>query len=97
MYTDVIATMLKILLVAVLIAVFVTWVFAFVYMRKTISNYHPERRWGQFLPISVFMPWFFTEQGNKYRRKLLTATVLFILLVICGFGIGFLIESLKPT
>jgi hypothetical protein len=96
MYTEGIAIVTVVLFVAIWVAGAVTWVFAAVYMLKTMANYHPQREWGKFLPISLFMPWFFTEEGNKYRVKLLKSSSLFIFLVLTGFGVGLLNESLRP-
>jgi CDP-diglyceride synthetase len=96
MYTEGIAILTVILFVAIWVAGVVTWGFGAVYMYKTLKNIHPQRTWGKFLPFSLFMPWFFTEEGNKYRYKLLRTSVIFILLVVSGFGVGFINESLKP-
>jgi len=96
MYTEGVAIVTVVLFVAIWIAGVVTWVFAAVYMFKTMTNYHPQREWGKFLPISPFMHWFFTDEGNKYRVKLLKSSGLFIVLVLSGIGVGFLNESLRP-
>lgn len=96
MYTEGIAIVTVVLFVAIWGAGVVSWGFAAFYMLKTIANYHPQREWGKFLPISLFMPWFFTEEGNKYRVKLMKSSVLFIFLVLSCFGVGFLNESLRP-
>jgi len=96
MYTEGIAIVTVVLFVAIWVAGVVTWGFAAVYMLKTMVNYHPQREWGKFLPISLFMPWFFTEEGNKYRVKLLKSSSLFIFLILTGFGVGLLNESLRP-
>ena len=66
-------------------------------MSKTLANYRLDRRWEKFLPWSVFMPWFFTDEGNKYRVRLLMATGLFALLIASGFALGFINESVRPT
>jgi hypothetical protein len=95
MYTEGIAIITVVLFVVILVAGIVAWGFAAVYMFKTLTNYHPQREWGKFLPISLFMPWFFTEEGNKYRVKLLKSSSLFIFLVLTGFGVGLLNESLR--
>ena len=72
----------------------VAWGYAAFYMFKTMTGFHPERRWGQFIPVSLFMPWFFTEEGNRYRVKLLKASALFLAMVAGGFAVGFLAELL---
>jgi len=96
MYTEGIALVTVVLFVAICVAGFVTWGLAVAYMLKMIANYHPKRVWGKLLPISFFIPWFFTEEGNKYRIKFLKAVGLFVFLVLSGFGVGFLNESSRP-
>ena len=95
MYTEGIALVTVVLFVAIWIGGVVTWGYAAVYMYKTMTSFLPQREWGKFLPISLFMPWFFTDEGNKYRVKLLKSSGLFIVLVLSGFGVGFLNESLR--
>ncbi|MFG6459266.1 hypothetical protein [Roseateles sp. BYS96W] len=63
------------------VGTFLSWCFAAYYMIKTIRRLHPERRWGQYLPFSLFMPSFFTSEGNVYRAKLLRALGLFCFFV----------------
>src|SRR6266850_5670448 len=83
----------------------IAWGFAAYYMIKTLNRFHPQRKWGQFIPISLFTPWFFTDEGNKYRVKLLKASALFIAMVLGGFGVGLISEMVtgenifraKPT
>ncbi|MGZ5075293.1 MAG: hypothetical protein ACXV9R_01615 [Methylobacter sp.] len=96
MYTEGIAIVTVVLFVAIWIAGVIAWGYAAVYMFKTMVNYHPGREWGKFLPISLFMPWFFTAEGNKYRVNLLKSSGVFIVLVLSGFGVDFLNESLRP-
>jgi len=67
----------------------VSWCFAVYYMVKTIRRFRPERRWGQYLPFSLLMPSFFTDEGNSYRVKLLRAGGFFLLFVGVGAAIGF--------
>jgi hypothetical protein len=83
---------LVVLFVACWVIGVVAWGYGAVYMIKTLNRYHPDRKWGQFIPVSLFMPWFFTDEGNHYRVKLLKATALFIAMVASGFGIGLLAE-----
>ena len=96
MYTEGIAIITVILFAVICLAGLITGVYGAIYMHKTMINYRPNRSWGQYLPISIFMPYFFTEEGNKYRIKLLKNVGLFILLASCGFGVGFINESLRP-
>ncbi|ULQ46352.1 hypothetical protein JN531_014785 [Flagellatimonas centrodinii] len=96
MYTEGTAIVTIVLFVAIWIAGVITGGFSAVYMFKTMANYHPKREWGKILPISLFIPWFFTDEGNKYRVKLLKSSGLFIVLVISGVGLGLLNESLRP-
>ena len=83
---------LAVLFVACWVIGAVAWGYAAVYMFKLLSRFHPDRRWGQFIPVSLFMPWFFTEEGNRYRVKLLKAAALFIAMVASGFAIGLVAE-----
>ena len=59
------------------------------YMVKTMGGFRPERLWGQCLPFSLFMPSFFTSDGNSYRIRLLRAGGFFLLFVGVGAAIGF--------
>jgi hypothetical protein len=61
------------------VGAFISWFFAAYYMIKTMRRFLPERRWGQYLPFALFMPSFFTSEGNVYREKLLRALGLFCL------------------
>lgn len=72
----------------------VAWGFAAYYMIKTLNRFHPERTWGKFIPVSLFMPWFFTDDGNKYRVKLLWASAAFLACVAGGFAIGLITEAI---
>jgi hypothetical protein len=72
----------------------VSWGFAAFYMVKTLNRFHPERKWGQFLPVCLFLPWFFTDEGNVYRVKLLKAGGVFVLLVGIGLTFGFFTGAL---
>ena len=73
----------------------VSWGFGTYYMVKTFSRFHPDRTWGKFVPFSLFLPWFFTDEGNVYRVKLLRASAVFLACVGGGFGIGLLTEVIK--
>ncbi len=59
----------------------VSWGFAAYYMFKTLTRLHPDRQWGRYVSLSIFSPWFFTDEGNLYRVKLLKSSGLFILFV----------------
>src|SRR5688572_10402207 len=82
------ALVVLIVFVACIVIGVVAWGYAAFYMIKTLSSFHPERRWGQFIPVSLFVPWFFTEEGNRYRVKLLKASALFLAMVAGGFAAG---------
>lgn len=73
----------------------VSWGFAAYYMVKTLRRFHPERKWGQFLPVCLFMPWFFTDEGNFYRVKLLKAAGIFMLIVGSVLAFGFFTGMLQ--
>jgi hypothetical protein len=81
--------------IVLFIAAAVSWGFAAFYMIKTMTRYHPERTWGKYVPVSLFMPWFFTAEGNVYRIKLLKAGGLFTFLVALGIAFGFFTDTLK--
>lgn len=84
-----------ILFVTIWIAGLFTWGFLVFYMFKTVTSFHPQRTWGKFLGFSVFMPWFFTEKGNWYRRRMLRAIGLFVILILMGFGIAYVSDTIK--
>jgi hypothetical protein len=87
-----IAIGLLVLFVACWVIGVLAWGYAAVYMFKTLNRFHPDRKWGQFIPVSLFSSWFFTDEGNQYRVKLLKATALFIAMVASGFAIWLLTE-----
>jgi hypothetical protein len=66
-------------------------------MIKTMTRFYPGREWGKYIPISVFLPWFFTEEGNSYRAKLLRAVSIFLVCFAAEIGLAFSIESISPT
>jgi hypothetical protein len=66
----------------------VSWGFTAYYMFKIATRFHPDRQWGKFVPISIFLPWFFTDEGNIYRAKLLKAGALFLLFLALGIAIA---------
>ncbi|WP_457322712.1 hypothetical protein [Roseateles sp. P5_E11] len=74
----------------------ISWCFAAYYMVKTMGGFRPERRWGQYVPFSLFMPSFFTSEGNVYRAKLLRALGLFCLFVGIGMAIGLSVHHASP-
>ncbi len=68
----------------------VSWGFMAYYMFRTMTGFHPERDWGRYLPFSLFVPWFFTAEGNVFRAKLLRSGGLFLLFLGLGaaYGLG---------
>lgn len=72
----------------------ISWGFAAYYMVKTLGRFHPDRQWGKFVAFSFFIPWFFTEEGNVYRVKLLRSSGLFVLFIAIGAGIGLTLKAL---
>lgn len=66
----------------------ITWFFAVYYMLKTLNRFHPQRQLGKFVGFSLFTPWFFTEEGNIYRGKLLRASGLFLLFLGLAAGVA---------
>lgn len=77
-----------------LVGGFISWGFAAYYMFKTMVRFRPDRQWGRYVPYSIFLPSFFTEEGNVYRLKLLRASGLFILFIALAGAIGFGIKTL---
>jgi hypothetical protein len=77
----------------------VAWGFAAFYMIKTLNRFHPDRTWGKYVGFSLFVPWFFTEEGNRYRVKLLRSGGIFVALVGIALLFGALTGTLKtgPT
>jgi hypothetical protein len=73
----------------------VSWGFFAFYMIKTLNRFHPERKWGRFVPVCLFMPWFFTDDGNVYRVKLLKAAGIFVLIVGSVLAFGFFTGTLQ--
>jgi hypothetical protein len=94
MFVDVVAHVLTGTFIVLMIAAAVSCGFSAFYMFKTLNRFHPERKWGQFLPVSLFIPWFFTDEGNIYRVKLLKAGGIFLLIagsvLVVGFFTGML-------
>lgn len=87
------------LILAIVVGCFVigivNWGYAAYFMFKTMNGFHPKREWGKFIPISIFSPWFFTEEGNSHRLKMLRHTAFFLLSVAIAAAIGFGLEALS--
>jgi hypothetical protein len=58
------------------------WAKAARHMFGLLTNFKPNMTWGRFIPICIFIPNFFTEQGNIHRVALLKYAGLFI--IFCG-------------
>lgn len=58
------------------------WVMAVRHMFGLLKGYKPNVAWGRFIGISIFIPGFFTEEGNKHRGQLLKYAGLFV--IYCG-------------
>lgn len=87
-YLDLVGYLVLALFIACWVGGAISWCFAVYYMLKTMTRFHPKREWGRFLPFSLFTPWFFTDEGNLYRVRLLKASGLFLLFVALGIGLG---------
>ena len=61
---------------------FYLWFQAARHMIGLLSHFKPNMWWGQYIPICIFIPHFFTEEGNRHRLKMLKYAGLFI--VFCG-------------
>lgn len=66
----------------------ISWCFAAYYMFKVMPRFRPGREWGRYVPFSIFSSWFFTDDGNLFRAKLLKSGSLFVLFVALGAAIG---------
>ena len=60
---------------------------------KTTKNFHPQREWGQYIPISIFSSYFFTEKGNSHRLKFIKSFLVFLLLIASAFGLAIVNEN----
>jgi hypothetical protein len=69
------------------------WGFAAYYMIKALNRFHPDRAWGKYVGFSLFVPWFFTEEGNIYRVKLLRSGGIFVAMV----GVALLFGAVTGT
>ncbi len=54
-------------------------------MLGTLNGYKKNMRWGRYLPFSIFIPAFFTEDGNKHREQMLKYLGLFLAYCITPF------------
>ena len=81
-------TMVLGLFAAACIAGFVAGGYGMYYMAKTLGGYHPSRKWGMLVPISIFIPWFFTDDGNTDRVRMLRSVGAFLLCWMIVFAIG---------
>jgi hypothetical protein len=75
----------------------VSWGFGAYYMIKLMAQYRPERRWGRIVFASIFLPWFFTDEGNIFRAKLLRSIGLFLLFVGLGMAVAFCLKALTSN
>jgi len=60
-----------------------------------LHNYKPNRDWGRYIPFSIFLPSFFTDQGNVHRKAMLKYSGLFIVFVGTPFLIAGIWELLS--
>ena len=61
------------------------WFNAAKHMIGLMNNFKPNMSWGRFIPISIFFPGFFTEQGNTHRIAMLKYAGLFIAFCVLPF------------
>jgi hypothetical protein len=64
---------------------------------KLRNGWVPGRKWGQLLPISLFMPWFFTPEGNIARLAVLRHMGYFILCWLAGVACFVLRDGVPDT
>ncbi len=74
----------------------ITFVYGTIYLYRMTKCYRPEKRWGRFIPFSIFYPSFFNDTGNYYRVKFIRNSVLFVILMAVMFGTGMINEMLSP-
>lgn len=77
------------LLIACWVGGVIAWFLAAKYMLKTMASYRPDRQWGKCFPFSLLMPSFFTDEGNRFRAKLLRHLSQGVLFFASGLAIGF--------
>jgi hypothetical protein len=60
------------------------------YLGLARSNIRPEMKWRAILmgPLSFFLPLYYTEMGNRYRKRFLLLMSCFLLLVAMVFLIA---------
>jgi hypothetical protein len=61
------------------------------YLAGARANVRTEMRWRASLmgPLALFLPLYFTDEGNKYRRRFLLLTLCFFLLWSTAWSITF--------
>ena len=92
--TESLTLIITVVLVIVWLGGLVSWCYGAYYMWKTMHSWRPGPEWGRFLPFSLAFPSFFTDEGNRYRVRLLCAMGVFILCVGGTFGIVALSNTL---
>lgn len=75
----------------------ITWFLSAKYMLKTMASYHPDKKWGKYLPYSILIPSFFTDDGNRYRAKLLRHLIQFLVFTGTGLSIGLGLKAFTPS
>lgn len=71
----------------------VIWSLAVKYMLKTMASYRPDRKWGRYVPWSILMSSFFTEEGNGHRVRMWRHLAQFVLFCGAAFGIGMAVKA----
>lgn len=94
MVYDAIAIILLVLFTVLWITGTVVMGFVMYYLFKTTGGFRADRKWGRFFPYALFLPWFFTDEGNTYRVKFFRAMGLFLALIAAAFAVGFAMEHL---
>lgn len=95
METALVGCLILAVFIACLVIGIINWGYAAYFMFKTMNGYHPKREWGKFIPVSIFSSWFFTEEGNLHRLKMLRHTAFFLACIAIGATIGFGLEALS--
>jgi hypothetical protein len=57
---------------------FYLWFIAARHFVGSLIHFNWKRWWGLFIPVCMFIPYFFTEKGNYHRERFLWYAALFL-------------------
>jgi hypothetical protein len=83
--------LLNALFVLIFVAALGVWVVAAISMWGAIHGRRDDRAWGDWVfgGLVLFLPRFFTDEGNRHRSRFLRSSLVF--LVLCAAGAGVII------